>query len=128
MDNFEKVKLLNTLNVIDYDCSADEVVYILVELNQKTLSILNQILPDATSYINKFSDDGSIDISLVAFQYCCADYWHQNSGFVIFTKEELMNKFEELQFEKIKLENEIKSYKSTVKVLKKALKQLEENN
>jgi len=80
MTNEEKIDLLNTLPVINFDCDGDICNFVLVPVDRKTIEILNKLGRD-NEYIYANMEDGRIDISSTGWQF--ADWWESDRGFCL---------------------------------------------
>lgn len=83
MTNLEKIDLLNTLPVIDFDCDGECCNYVMVKVNDLTRGVLNLLGRD-NEYIDANMEAGRIDISSTGWQF--ADWWESDRGFCL--KEE----------------------------------------
>ena len=83
MTNSEKIDLLNTLPVVDFDCDGECCNSVLVPVGRITREVLNKLGRDE-EYIDANMEDGKIDISSTGFQF--ADWWESDRGFCL--KEE----------------------------------------
>lgn len=113
MTNQDKLDILNSMEIIDEDCGGGELVYVHVEYNNENLKKLSKVVPDVSEYLKNVGDpDGTkdgIDISIAAFQYAEADYYYKGK-FVIFTKEQILELYEDEKSKRLKAENELKSF------------------
>lgn len=70
LTNSEKLDLINTMDFIDFDADCEGIVYVLVEDNDKNRDILHKIgLTNEDIEKDCFVEDGTMDISMVAFRY-----------------------------------------------------------
>lgn len=70
LTNSEKLDLINTMEFIDFDADCEDIIYVLAEDNDKNRSILHEIgLTDEDIEKDCFVEDGTMDISMVAFKY-----------------------------------------------------------
>jgi len=78
MTNEEKIDLINTLPVIDFDCDGEICNLVLVPVGSKTREILKELGYD-DDYIDANVEDGKIDISSIGFSF--SDWWDTDRGF-----------------------------------------------
>lgn len=121
MTTQEKLDILNSMKIIDEDCGGGELVYVLVEYSDENVEKISKVVPDVNEYLKNVGDpDGikeGIDISIAAFEHAGADYYFQ-SKFVIFTKEQLVEMYEDEKGKRLKAENELKSFTFQFKFVK----------
>ncbi|WP_375106053.1 hypothetical protein AB9L15_03880 [Lysinibacillus fusiformis] len=121
MTNQDKLDILNSMKIIDEDCGGGELVYVHVEYNNENLEKLSKVVPDVSEYLKNVGDpDGTkedIDIVLAAFEHANADYYHKGK-FVIFTKEQILELYEDEKSKRIKAENELKNFTTQIKYAK----------
>lgn len=124
MTNQEKLDMLNSMEVVDSDCGGRELVYVLVEYNNENIKTLSKIVPDVDEYLRTVGDpDGNkegICIVNAAFEHANADYYHKGK-FVIFSKEQLLEMYEEEGSKRIRAESELKNLKQNIKYTKQQL-------
>lgn len=117
MTNQDKLDILNSMEIIDEDCGGGELVYVHVEYNNENLEKLSKVVPDVSEYLKNVGDpDGTkedIDIVLAAFEHANADYYHKGK-FVIFTKEQILELYEDEKSKRIKVENELKNFTTQI--------------
>jgi len=117
MTSLEKLDILNGMEIIDEDGRGNELVYVHVEYNDENIEKISKVVPDVNEYLKNVGDpDGTkdcIDISIAAFQYADADYYHQGK-FVIFTKEQILEMYECEKSKRIIAENELKNHKTMI--------------
>lgn len=74
MTDKEKLDLINSMEIIESSSNGVEVEYILVEDNETNRNVLHKIgLTDGDIDDICYSEDGNLDITVVAFEY--ADYF-----------------------------------------------------
>lgn len=121
MTDQEKLDILNSIEIIDEDSRGGELVYVHVEYSDENIEKVSKVAPDVDEYLKNAGDPDStkeaIDISIAAFEHANADYYHEGK-FVIFTKEQLLEIYEEEKSKRMKAENELKNYTSQVKYVK----------
>lgn len=117
MTNQEKLDILNSMEIIDEDCGGGELVYVLVEYSEENIEKIAKVVPDINEYLKNVGDpDGTkegIDISIAAFEHAKADYYFKGK-FVIFTKEQLLELYEDEKNKRVKSENELKNLKTII--------------
>jgi len=70
MTNNEKLKLINTLKILDSSSSLGEIEYVLIENNQINRNILNKIGYSDTDIEELCSpEDNTLDISMIGFTF-----------------------------------------------------------
>ncbi|MCL1700724.1 hypothetical protein [Lysinibacillus sp. Bpr_S20] len=121
MTNQEKLDILNSMKIIDEDCGGGELVYVNVEYNKENIEKISQVVPDVNVYLKNVGDpDGTkegIDIVIAAFEHANADFYYKGK-FVIFTKEQLLEMYEDEKGKRMKAENELKNYISQFNYVK----------
>ena len=80
MTNEEKIRLINTLPVFDFDCDGETCNYVLIPVVKITRKTLNKLGCD-DEYIDANTEGGLIDISSIGFKF--ANWWDSEEGFVI---------------------------------------------
>lgn len=119
--NQEKLDILNSMKVIDEDCGGGELVYVLVDYSDENIEKLSNVVPDVDEYLRTVGDpDGNkegICIICAAFEHAKADYYHKGK-FVIFTKEQLLEMYEEEKSKRLKAENEVRILKTQMNYAK----------
>ena len=117
MTNQEKLDILNSMKIIDEDCSGGELVYVLVAYNDENIEKISKVVPDVNEYLKNVGDpDGTkegIDISIAAFEHTGADYYHKGK-FVIFTKAQLLKMYEDEKGNRLKVERELKNLRTHI--------------
>lgn len=117
MTNQEKLDVLNNMEIIDEDGRGNELVYVHVKYSDENIEKLSKVVPDTYEYLKNVGDPDDtkdcIDISIAAFQYADADYYHQGK-FVIFTKEQILELYEDEKRKRIIAENELKNHKTLI--------------
>ncbi|MFJ7663728.1 hypothetical protein ACIQXW_15255 [Lysinibacillus sp. NPDC097162] len=117
----EKLDILNSMKIIDEDYGGGELVYVHVEYSEENIEKLSKVVPDINEYLKNVGDpDGTkegIDISIAAFEHAGADYYFK-SEFVVLTKEQLVEMYEEEKGKRLKVENELKSFTLQFKFVK----------
>jgi len=83
MTNEEKIDLLNTLPVVDFDCDGECCNYVMVKVNDLTREVLTALGCD-DEYIDGNMEDDEIDITHTGWGI--ADWWESDRGFCL--KEE----------------------------------------
>lgn len=77
----EKLEALNSIEIYEFSCCGGECEYVLAEDNPQNRKILRNIgLTDKD--IEEYTDDGYIDISMIAWDYTEANYWNDKLGFM----------------------------------------------
>lgn len=113
MTNQDKLDILNSMEIIDEDGRGSEIIYVNVNYSDENIEKISKIVPDINEYLKSVGDpDGTkdgIDISIAAFQYAEADYYYKGK-FVIFTKEQILELYEDEKSKRLKAENELKSF------------------
>lgn len=121
MTNQEKLDILNSMKIIDEDCSGGELVYVLVAYNDENIEKISKVVPDVNEYLKNVGDpDGTkegIDISIAALEHANADYYHKGK-FVICTKAQLLEMYEEEKGKRIKAESELKNFTTQTNYVK----------
>lgn len=70
MNDNEKLKLLNSMEILEHSASCGEIEYVLVEDNKENRDILYKIgLSDADIENECYPDGDYLDISSIAFKY-----------------------------------------------------------
>lgn len=78
----EKINLLNTIPVEDWDCGHDEIVYIRVADSESNRKVLTELGATETDFNDMaIDDDGMLDISFFAFEHTDAEWWCNSRGF-----------------------------------------------
>lgn len=80
----DKLKKINELEVVDWDCESGEVIYVHVEdteKNRKLLSSLGATEDDFKNMEEGLKEDGLLDISWFAFFKLNADWFMPEVGF-----------------------------------------------
>lgn len=76
----KKLLILNKMEVVDSSCCGGECEYVAVDDNYENRLLLRKMgLTD--SNINKYIMDDMIEISIIAWEYTCANYWSPDTGF-----------------------------------------------
>ena len=76
----EKLKLLNSFEIIDYSISTGEVEYIAIEDNEKNINILKKLgAIDKDFDIMRDCDEGTLEIAEFAFKF--ANWFSPKHGF-----------------------------------------------
>jgi len=113
----EKLDILNGMEIIDEDCGGSELVYVLVEYSNENIEKLSKVVPDVNEYLKNVGDpDGTkegIDIVIAAFEHTDADYYHKGK-FVIFTKVQLLEMYEDEKGNRLKVERELKNLRTHI--------------
>lgn len=66
----EKLKLINSMEIIDDSASCGEIEYIIVEDNENNRSILHMIgFDDTYIKVNCYPEEGNLDITAIGFKY-----------------------------------------------------------
>ncbi|QDZ98959.1 hypothetical protein D0439_10080 [Lysinibacillus fusiformis] len=114
--NQEKLDILNSMEIIDEDGRGSEIIYVNVNYSDENIEKISKIVPDINEYLKSVGDpDGTkdgIDISIASFQYAEADYY--KGKFVIFTKEQILELYEDEKSKRIKVENELKNFTTQI--------------
>ncbi|WP_431810824.1 hypothetical protein [Lysinibacillus capsici] len=117
MTSQEKLDILNGMEIIDEDCGGGELVYVLVEYSNENIEKLSKVVPDVNEYLKNVGDpDGTkegIDIVIAAFEHANADYYHKGK-FVIFTKAQLLEMYEDEKGNRLKVERELKNLRTHI--------------
>ncbi len=121
MTNQDKLDILNSMEIIDEDGRGSEIIYVNVNYSDENIEKISKIVPDINEYLKSVGDpDGTkdgIDISIAAFQYAEADYYYKGK-FVIFTKEQILELYEDEKSKRIKVENKLKNFTTQIKYAK----------
>lgn len=121
MTNQDKLDILNSMEIIDEDGRGSEIIYVNVNYSDENIEKISKIVPDINEYLKSVGDpDGTkdgIDISTAAFQYAEADYYYKGK-FVIFSKEQILELYEDEKSKRIKAENELKNFITQNKYVK----------
>ena len=117
MTSQEKLDILNGMEIIDEDCGGGELVYVLVEYSNENIEKLSKVVPGVNEYLKNVGDpDGTkegIDIVIAAFEHANADYYHKGK-FVIFTKTQLLEMYEDEKGNRLKVERELKNLRTHI--------------
>lgn len=82
MDNKRLLKVLNSMEILDWSCTGEECEYVLVENNEENRNMLLKAgltKEDIDGYVN----EETIDISMIAWAKAGAGYWSYMTGFSI---------------------------------------------
>lgn len=82
MSNQEKLNILNQLEVKDWDCDSNSLIYVVIENSEHNREVLRSIGATDEDFENMGEDD-ELDIALFAFEKCGADYYKHGEGFGI---------------------------------------------
>lgn len=78
----ERIDLLNTMFVEDWDCDSGEIVYIRVSDNETNRTALKELGATETDLENmSIGTGGLLDITYFAFEYTDAEWWCNSRGF-----------------------------------------------
>ena len=78
----EKLKLINSMEIVEDSSSGDEIEYVTVEDNKTNREILHKIgLTDEEIEENCYPSDDGLDITNIAFQY--AKWYSSKDGFSV---------------------------------------------
>ena len=80
MTSEEKIDLLNTLPVVDFDCDGECCNYVMVKVSDKAREVLNALGCD-DEYIDTNTEDNEIDITHIGWGF--ADWWESDRGFCL---------------------------------------------
>lgn len=80
--NRRKLNTLNQLQVTDWDCDSDSIVYVLVENIEQNKAIIISI-GGTDSDLEEMGEDDNLDITTFAIERCKADFYVNGSGFGI---------------------------------------------
>lgn len=82
MSNQEKLDILNQLEVADWDCDGDDLVYVIVENTEHNREVLKSIGATDEDF-KQMGEDDDLNIALFAFEKCGANYFRFSEGFGI---------------------------------------------
>ncbi|MEQ6355130.1 hypothetical protein ABNX05_10925 [Lysinibacillus sp. M3] len=120
MTNQEKLDILNSMKIIDEDCGGGELIYVHVEYSEENIEKISKVVCGVDEYLKNFGDpDGTkeyIDISIAAFESAKADYY--KGKFVIFSKEQLLEMYEDEKSKRMIAESELKNFTTQNKYVK----------
>lgn len=80
--NRRKLNILNQLEVTDWDCDSDSVIYVMVENSEHNRAILKSIGATEDDF-KEMGEDDDLDITTFAFSRCKADFYKHGTGFGI---------------------------------------------
>lgn len=83
LTNEQKLALLNTLDVVDYSASGDELEYVTVEYNDETRKVFELIGisdEEVKSYMNDYFTDEPPTVDIVGIAYKLGAKWFDENG------------------------------------------------
>ncbi|OAK72666.1 hypothetical protein [Lederbergia galactosidilytica] len=83
MSVIDKLKVINSMPVVDYSVASGEVEYVVTKETDKKVETLREMRMTDDDYKQMTDDEGYLDLSYFAFNVLGAEYWNKKTGFSI---------------------------------------------